>query len=206
MKNLIINNCLSYVKKYNNYDDIKLKEIEYGLVSIYLTITKLIIIFGIAIYLKIFKEVIIFSIMFNILRAPAFGLHATKSWICLITSTLVFIGIPILCINVHINVFIKVIICLIGILVMFKNAPADTKKRPIVNKKRRMKFKIIATSLTIIFSFLSILIKDNFISNSFMSAIIVECFLISPIIYRLFKLPYNNYINFLNEHPDFAIE
>ena len=206
MKNLIINNCLSYVKKYNNYDDIKLKEIEYGLVSIYLTITKLIIIFGIAIYLKIFKEVIIFSIMFNILRAPAFGLHATKSWICLITSTLVFIGIPILCINVHINVFIKVIICLIGILLMFKNAPADTKKRPIVNKKRRMKFKIIATSLTIIFSFLSILIKDNFISNSFMSAIIVECFLISPIIYRLFKLPYNNYINFLNEHPDFAIE
>lgn len=206
MKNLIINNCLSYIKKYNNYDDIKLKEIEYGLVSIYLTITKLIIIFGIAIYLKIFKEVIIFSIMFNILRAPAFGLHATKSWICLITSTLVFIGIPILCINVHINVFIKVIMCSIGILLMFKNAPADTKKRPIVNKKRRMKFKIIATSLTIIFSFLSILIKDNFISNSFMSAIIVECFLISPIIYRLFKLPYNNYINFLNEHPDFAIE
>ena len=89
---------------------------------------------------------------------------------------------------------------------MFKNAPADTKKRPIVNKKRRMKLKITATMLTIIFSFLSILIKNNFISNSFMSAIIVECFLISPIIYRLFKLPYNNYINFLNEHPDFAIE
>ena len=44
MKNLIIKNCMNYIKKHNNYSNTKLKEIEYGLVGIYLTISKIIII------------------------------------------------------------------------------------------------------------------------------------------------------------------
>ena len=28
--------------------------------------------------------------------------------------------------------------------------------------------------------------------------------MISPTIYKIFKLPYNNYINFLKAHPEFA--
>lgn len=204
MKNFIINNCLNYIKKNTNYDEIKFKEIEYGLVSIYLTISKLIIIFTLAIILGIFKEMLIFSLLFNILRAPAFGLHASKSWICLLSSTIIFIGIPLLCIYLNINIFIKSIICSIGIILMFKNAPADTKKRPIVSKKRRTKFKVIATFLTIVFSFIAILINDNFISNCLTFSIILENFLIAPTIYKLFKLPYNNYITYLKTHPDFA--
>ena len=82
-------------------------------------------------------------------------------------------------------------------------APADTKKRPIVNKRRREIYKIISTILTIIFSFLALLIKDNFISNCLIFSIILQNCMISPSIYKLFNLPYNNYIMFLKEHPDF---
>ena len=204
MKKFIISKTMKYIKKNTNYDDIKLKEIEYGLVSIYLMISKLIIIFSISLLLGIFKEMIIYMLIYNILRMPSFGLHATKSWICLLSSTILFIGIPYLCIFLSIPISLKIIIGILGILFMFKNAPADTKKKPIVSKKRRQTYKFISTLLTILFSFGTILVKNDFISNCLVFAIIMQNFMISPTVYKIFKLPYNNYITFLKDHPDFA--
>lgn len=204
MKNIIIKNCMNYIKKYNNYDDIKLKEIEYGLVGIYLTISKLLVVLILAIILGIFKEVIIFILLFNLMRMPAFGLHATKSWICLVSSTIIFIGIPIACIYLNINIYLKIFMCIIGIILMLKNAPADTHKRPIINKRRRKIYKVLSTILAIIFSIISIFIDNNFISNCLLFSIILENLLISPLVYKLFKLPYNNYLTYLKEHPEFA--
>ena len=204
MKKFITKKLMNYIKNNTNYNDIKLKEIEYGIVSIYLTFSKIIIILILSLILGIFKEVIIFMVCFNILRTTGFGLHATKSWICLLSSIFIFVGIPLLCKYIHINTYIKLIICIFGIILMFKNAPADTKKRPIVNKKRRLVFKIISTILAIVFSISAIIINNNFLSNCLVFALILENCLISPLAYKLFKLPYNNYITFLKEHPDFA--
>lgn len=203
MKKFLINKCMNYIKRKSTYNKQKLQEIEYGLTSIYLTISKLIFVSLISIFLGIFKEMIIFTLIFNILRMPAFGLHATKSWICLISTTILFIGIPLLCIHFEFNRIFYSIVCSIGIILIYKNAPADTYKRPIVSKKRRDIYKILSTLIAIIFSFSSILIKDQFTSNCFMFALILENALISPIVYKIFKLPYNNYINFLNEHPEY---
>lgn len=204
MKKFIINKCMNYIKKNTNYNKTKLEEIEYGLVSIYLTISKMIIISIIALLLGVFKEMIIFSIIYNILRMPSFGLHATKSWICLLSSTILFIGIPYLCMFLSIPMIIKIIIGILGILFMFKNAPADTHKKPIVNKKRRKFYKYISTLLAVVFCILSVTIADNFISNCLTFSIIMQNCMISPLTYKMFKLPYNNYITFLKERPDFA--
>lgn len=204
MKKLIINNCMNYIKKNTNYDEIKLSEIKYGLESIYLTFSKLIIISILAIVLGIFKEMIIYMLIYNLIRMPSFGLHATKSWICLLSSTILFIGIPYLCTILTIPIFLKLIIGVLGICFMFKNAPADTKKRPIVNKKRRQIYKFMSTILAIIFSFGAILIKNNFISNCLIFSLIMQNCMISQTVYKIFKLPYNNYITFLKEHPDFV--
>ena len=203
MKKYIINKTMNYIKKNTNYNKTKLAEIEYGLVGIYLTLEKLIVIAIIAIILGIFKEMIIYLFIYNVLRIPSFGLHATKSWICLLSSTILFIGIPYLCIFLNIPIIIKLIIGILGILFMFKNAPADTKKRPIVNKKRRNLFKIISTILSIIFVALSIVINDNYISNCLLLALVMQNCMISPTVYKIFKLPYNNYVTFLKEHPEF---
>lgn len=203
MKKFIINNCMNYIKKKTNYDKVKLREIQYGLEAVYLTFSKIIIILILSMILGIAKEMIIYMLIYNILRIPSFGLHATKSWICLLSSTILFIGIPYLCIFLSIPINLKIIIGILGICFMFKNAPADTKKKPIVSKKRRKIYKIISTILTIIFSLLSILINNNFISNCLIFSIIMQNLMISPTVYRIFKLPYNNYITFLKEHPDF---
>ncbi len=204
MKNFLINKCMIYVKNNTNYNDTKLAEIKYGLETIYLTYSKLIIISILTIILGIFKEMIIYMIVYNILRMPSFGLHATKSWICLLSSSILFIGIPYLSLYLNTPLIIKIIVCFIGTLLMLKNAPADTKKRPIVNKKRRRTYKAISTILTLIYGILSIYINNDFISNCFIFAIIMQNFMISPMTYKIFKLPYNNYIQFLKEHPDFS--
>lgn len=202
MKNLVIGNCMKLIRKKTDYNETKLKEIEYGLMSIYLTFSKLIIISIITIILGIFKEMIIFLFFFNFLRMPAFGLHATKSWICLLSSSIILIILPYLCINLNINIVIKLIVCLIGIIFMFKNAPADTEKRPIVSKKRRKIYKTISTIFAVAYSILAIIVSNQFISNCLIFALILENLLISPLIYKLFKLPYNNYITYLEKHPE----
>lgn len=205
MKKYIINKCLSYIKKYNNYDDVKIKEIEYGLEGIYLTFTKLTFIIVLSFILKIPKEVFIYMIIFNIIRTPSFGLHATKSWICLVSSTILFIGIPMLCIYLNINIIIKIVITVIMILLIFKNSPADTYKRPIVSKKRRKRLKVISTIIASIYLIIILFINNNYISNCLMFALIMQSCMISPIIYKIFKLPYNNYKKYIVAHPELQL-
>ena len=204
MKKLIISKLMNYIKKYNNYSEEKLLEIEYGLTGIYLTFSKIIIISIITIALGIFKEMLIFMICFNIIRTTAFGLHATKSWICLISSLLIFILLPLICIYIKIDNYIKLIIGIYSICLIYKNAPADTYKRPIVNKKKRQILKILSSIISIIFVIISIIIRNNFISNCLLFALLLENGLISPFVYKIFKLPYNNFLNYLNSHPDFV--
>lgn len=198
MKEYVVKNSLCLIKKYNpTIDQISLAEIEYGLVGIYLTLTKTIVILLLACILKIIPEVIIFMIVFNIIRTCSFGLHATKSWICLISSILIFILVPIVCQYTNLSNNIKFLIGIITIFFIYKNSPADTYKRPIVDQKRRKVFKLLSTIITISFTILALCINSNFLSNCFIFAPIVQCFLISPMVYKFFHLPYDNYKTYL---------
>lgn len=203
MKKMFISSLMKYIKKNGNYSDTQLYEIQYGLTSIYLTLSKIIFISSCALLLGIFKDMLIFMLFFNIIRTTAYGLHATKSWICLISSTLIFIGIPLFCKYIIINFFIKLIIGFLNIILIFKNSPADTKKRPIVSRRRRRFLKYISTFIVICFVICSFVINDNYISNCLLFACILENILISRLTYNLFNLSYNNYIDFLKSHPDF---
>ena len=197
MKKKIINSAMNLIKNNGDYTDEQLEIIKYGLEGLYLTITKLIVIVILAYTLNIFLEVIIFLLIYNIIRMTSFGLHATKSWICLVSSSLIFIGFPIICKYIYLTNYFKVILGLVLILFIYKNAPADTHKRPIINPKRRLFFKYTSTFIAIIFVYCSILINNNFLSNCFMLSLFVQSFMIAPTIYKLFKLPYNNYLTYL---------
>ena len=197
MRKYIIGNCMKIVADNTpDLDKTKLDEIEYGLISIYILITKLIIIFALAYILGIFKEVVIFSLIYAIIRTPSFGIHASKSWICLLVSTIVFIGIPYISLNITIPLTLKIILGIISTLLILKNSPADTHKRPIVSPKRRKVYKVISTIIAIAFTVISIIIDNNFISNCLISSLLIQCVIISPLTYKLFKMPYNNYKNY----------
>ena len=198
MKEKVLKNCMNLIKNSNlNYSEEKLEEIEYGLEGIYILITKLIIIFTLAYFLGVFKELLIFLLIYNFIRMPSFGLHATKSSYCLISSLIVFfLGMYVSIIFV-IPVYIKLIIGIYCIIRIYMNAPADTYKRPIVNKKRRECYKFISTLIAIVFVFASLFTKNTFISNSLVITLLIQTLMISPYVYRLFKLPYNNYKQYI---------
>lgn len=200
MKEFVLDKCMNIIKKNMQYDDTKLEEIEYGLEGIYLTITKIIIISTICIILGIFKEFLTFIIIYSIMRAPSFGIHASKSWICLITSTISFVGFPLLSIYTTLNTTTKLIIGIISIIGIYSFSPADTEKRPIINKKRRKVYKVLSTIIAIIYIILSIKINNNFISNCFIYSTILQNILISPLTYKIFKMPYNNYKEYIKKY------
>lgn len=184
------------IKSNKDINEVKLEEIMYGLESIYLTLEKIIFIIIISIILKIFKEVIIFMILYNIIRFTAFGAHAKNSITCLIISIITFIGLPILAKLIIIPTYLKLVIGSICILGFIIYAPADTEKRPIISKKRRVTYKICSIILGMIYIILSIYIKDSFIDNTLIFSLILQTIMILPITYKLFGVSYNNYKNY----------
>lgn len=195
MRKKVVNGLLNYIKERKNIDEETEEKLIYGFESIYILVTKLIFIFIIALLLGIFKEMLIFLLLFNGIRTFAFGLHATKSIICLIVSSITFIILPYISSILIINKIIKEILGLICILLIFKNSPADTYKRPLINAKRRNKFKLISTIISIVYVSTSFF-TNNFISNCLIFSLLLEVIFISPITYKIFKLPYKNYLKY----------
>lgn len=195
MQKKVIGYLLNKIGEGKNYTKDELDIIEYGLASIYLTFSKLIVILLLSFVLNIFNEVVIFLVFCSIIRLFGFGLHATKSYICLIVSTTVFIGCPLMLRLIDLNIYIKIILFIINILFIIKNSPADTHKRPIVSKKRRMIYKILCTIVSIIYFIISFKVS-TYISNCLLCSLIVQNVLMAKTTYKLFNLPYNNYKNY----------
>lgn len=194
MKKLIINKCMELVTTYNkDLSQRDIDKIKYGLEGLYLTITKLIFIIIVSIILGIWKETLLLILIFNGIRLTAFGVHAKRSIDCLISSTLFFILFPIICIKLSIPLIVKIILfipltVLIGIF-----APADTEKRPLINKKKRKIYKILSIIISIIYMTIAIVIKNNILSNCFIFAIVIQIIIMLPITYKIFGVSYNNY-------------
>ena len=194
MKEVFLNHTMNFIasnqKDLNQEDKEKLA---YGLEGLYMSITKLVIIFLIAFLLGFIKEFIITLIFFNIIRFPGFGFHASKSIVCLIASTLLILGLPYLFTNIEVSLTIKIILCIVSVITFIICAPADTWKRPLTNKRKRIIRKVVASSLAVIYSVLIIVFNGYEISNLLMAALLIETILISPIMYLIFKEPYRNY-------------
>ncbi len=193
MKKMFLNKVMKIIRKDINPSKEKLEEIMYGMESIYLTITKMIIVTILSIILGIFKEVFLLMICYNVIRVTAFGLHASRSMYCLISSLVMFIGgvYLIKCISLHI-VF-KIIFSIATIICIIKYAPADTEKRPIINIKKRKKYKMISFTSAVIYFILIIIFHNNFISDYLLLGIIEASIMVHPLVYKIFNLKYDNY-------------
>lgn len=199
MKAKFMNKTMAFLKEYNEYSEEDIEKLEYGLEGIYLTITKLVIIFIAAILLGIVKEFIVLLVLFNIIRYTGFGFHAEKSYQCLIISSTCFLLIPLIFINVNLSKTIYIIISLICIISYLLFAPADTVKRPLPNKKKRVIRKSVTVGMGILYSIISVLYFNHWISPLLMSSMIIEAIMINPLLYMAFKQPYNNYKSYKSD-------
>lgn len=193
MKKFIINKIMNSIKTKENYDEEKLLEIKYGLESLYITITKTIVYFTFAYLLGIFKELLLILLFYGTLRTTGFGLHTKKSWQCWITSGIIFMLLPFLVKTLTINLYIRIILSITSIIFIAIYAPADTEKRPLIRKNKRILYKIITTITAIGITVYSFITANVIIQNAIMFSLILECFMICPLTYKVFKLKYANY-------------
>lgn len=194
MKKKIISVTINYLKKYQSFSEDELEKISYGLEGLYLTLTKLVIIIVLAYIFGILKEVIAILLFFNIIRYTGFGFHAKTSLECLILSTINFILLPIIFLNIELSNIGIICICCVCIVSYILYAPADTVKRPLPNKRKRKIRKVSTVIIGLIYSGLIFLIPSW--GSIFLSALVMQAVVINPLLYKLFKQPYNNYKNF----------
>lgn len=194
MKKKILNNVINNIKKNDkSITNEQIEVIAYGLESLYLTLTKITIIILLSIVLGIFKETLLMLLFYNIIRLFAFGLHAKNSIACLITSLILFIGGAYLSIYLNLNLTIKILLSIICTIMIAIYAPADTEKRPLINKKKRNRFKILSIITSIVMTCLIAYLNDNPVSNFMLIGFIEATIMILPITYKLYGLSYNNY-------------
>ncbi len=194
MKSLVLEKCLEIVKdSYPDYNEDKLDEIRYGLEAFYLSITKLVAIFFLAYLLGILKETACLFLAFNVLRLSGFGLHAAKGWMCWVSSTIVFLVIPYFCRILALPSTLLMILTLFCEVNLLLFAPADTQKRPLIHRKKRVLWKIITGFTGIIFTCFILTTQSTFVQNILLSAMLIEGALVNPFVYKIFHLSYNNY-------------
>jgi len=202
MKSFIISNCLSVIKNNNpNYDCEKMEKIEYGLTSIFLMIPKLIILLLVAHFINLLPEILFFLVIHSIMKSHSYGFHMKSSMWCFLISLILFLFIPVIAMSVNINIIIKAVMGLICIPMIYKNCPADTHKRPIINQAKRKKHKLLATIIAFIYFCLSFL-DNNFIAKSFLFSLCIQTLATSPVLYFVLKLPHDNYLNERRCHSD----
>lgn len=199
MKEKFIVSIVNLAKRNKEYSNEDVEVMRYALEGIYLTFTKILVITLIACLLGLFKEYMWFVILYIPLRSVSFGWHANTTKECWVVSILAFILIPYIFSIITINEITKIILLTFSILVFALYSPADTKKRPIVNKKRRLLFKVVSLIITLVYCCYSFK-HSNLVSNLMIASLLYQSLLINPLIYNITHQEFNNYKTYnLNE-------
>lgn len=199
MKEKFIASVVNLAKRKKEYTEEEVAIMRYALEGIYLTFTKILFITLIAALLGLFKEYIWFVLLYTPIRSVSFGWHANTTKECWVVSILAFILIPYIFSIITINEITKIILLTFSILGFVLYSPADTKKRPIVNKKRRLMFKVASLIITLVYCCYSFK-HSNLISNLMIASLLYQSLLINPLIYKITHQEFNNYKTYnLNE-------
>ena len=193
MKEKFINSSLTFIMKYQECDDLKIKKLKYGLEGIYSLIAKLSVVILIALLTNNLSTTLLFLLFYAGIRTFSFGWHAKSNIACWISTITIYNIIPLLIIKITIPNIIGYIILGIALLSMIIWAPADTPKRPLIRKEQRLKAKILSI-LVITLYFIIYLITDiQIIKNSILYAITIQTILVNPLTYKLTNTQFNNY-------------
>ena len=193
MRDVIINKSLTLLNSTYNYDNDTLDRVKYGLELLYISITKMFVIFLVSTIFGLIKETLLVVLFSNGLRIFAYGIHAKKSWHCHVSSILVFIALPFIFKSIEFQFWQKLVISIMCFIDYALFAPADTHKRPLINKNHRRKLKIKSLIVCTIYILVIFISNNVLINNMIILSMIAECFAINPIIYKICDMPYDNY-------------
>lgn len=180
-----------YVKQ--NYKGIEIEKIEVGFEILFENITKVIIIMCCAMLAGVLRETIIAITVFAMLRLFTFGMHAQNSVVCTFISLGINVITPMLIRNVTISSGLFVVIMLLFIALIYKYAPADTDKHPLIGVKKRRALRLYAVGISVMLMVFGLLVGDMWVRSIVMFMEMYVVIGILPITYKILKRRYNNY-------------
>lgn len=193
MKERFVNSSISFIKKYQECDDLMLIKLNYGLQSIYSLFLKLTVSIIIALIFNTLKETCLFLLFYAGIRTFSYGMHAKSNLACWITTILIYNVIPLLLKNIVIPKYIGFIILGLALLSMIFFAPADTPKKPLIRKTQRTRCKTLSVTIVILYFIIYLLNKNSLISNALIYALLIQIIFINPLTYKVTNTKFNNY-------------
>lgn len=200
MKEKFICKSLSFIMKYQECDDLKIKKLKYGLEGIYSMIVKFLVVVFIAIFTSTIKETLLLILFYAGIRTFSFGWHAKTNIGCWITTLTIYNGLPFIIKYITIPNYISYTVLGIALLFMVLFAPADTPRRPLIRKKSRIKAKVTSVLVVILYTFIYLFTDICVIKNALIFALIMQIVFINPITYYLTNTQFNNYKVYKMKH------
>jgi len=193
MKMKVIDYFTNLIIKHKECNEVEIKTIRYGLETIYILVTKMIVILITVIFLKSVKEFLLLLISYSLIRKYSFGLHASKSWICWCTTLPIYIGGSLIIKYAPHNIYVSYLIWTVALISFALWAPADTPKRPLIREKQRKQQKIKTCITCIILIILMIVLKNDTVTKAFTLGLFIQSIVINPLTYKITNTPFNNY-------------
>lgn len=175
--------------KLPDIDNERAEVINYGIHLLVGEIPKTFVFIAIAALLGILKEFFITVLVIFPYRAFSGGFHLKTHLGCIIGTSIMYCGIPIISKYIVMTRTIKYVIFalvwIFGMIMCKLYAPADTENVPILRKKDR-KIKQILSYITITITLIiGVIIKNNIISNIIVLGMLIQSLTITRIAYKI---------------------
>lgn len=193
VKEKFVNNLTNFVIKNKECDELKIKTIRYGLEGLYLSLTKIFVVIILVILTNSFWEFLSLFIFYQLIRKYSFGLHATSSLACWMTTIPIYVGGSLIIKYLEFNIWLCYIICLLALVSFMLWAPADTPKRPLIRAKQRKEQKFKTCLITILYFITIFFVKNKMIVDAITLSLIIQMIMVNPIIYKITNTQFNNY-------------
>ncbi|GMK38603.1 putative AgrB-like protein [Paenibacillus sp. CCS19] len=189
----IASRCATWLSAQNNGDHIAYLKMKLGIEMLLINVTKTLIVYGVSLVCHLFFQTLILHGAYYAVRRYSFGLHASTSLNCTLVSILMFVGTPQLSPYINLSNLAVVGLGLLFAALLYRYAPADTDKFPLIGAERRRKLRRLSAATSLIITLIAIIASSPTVTALLMLGVALQIITIMPITYKLLKRSVRNY-------------
>jgi accessory gene regulator B len=181
------------LNRYEPKEGLAYKKVVLGAEIVLMNVSKMAIVLLLSVLMGVVPQTLLTLIGFNVLRRSAFGIHALTSIGCTLASLVMFVGIPFFLREVRVTSLTVAIVFVFIFAAMYLYAPADTKARPILGEKTRIRLKKRSITSCAVLGGVLVLIPSGEIKFMVTLGALYSALFVLPATYRILKREVNNY-------------
>lgn len=165
----------------------------YGMEILLINISKMVVVYFLAWFLGAIIYALVTHIAYVTIKRYSFGLHALNSTVCTLVSCFLFAVVPWLVQGFEVGNIVVVMVFIHVIICLWLYAPADTKARPLVGKKLRVKLKVRAVLCGVVIMIVALIVPNGSFKLLLILGAVYQAVSILPVTYKILKRSEKNY-------------